>query len=474
MSERSNKACLVLTERDTEIQREYAAKVAELLFSRGLSSPNAFVRTYGCQQNVSDSERIKGLLAMAGYGITDSLDQADLVLYNTCAVREHAEDRVYGNVGKLKEYKNGRPGAIIALCGCMMQQEHVAARIKKSFPHVDLVFGTHVIHRLPELLYKLLITNERVFEMKEEPSGVIAEGQPVSRDGGSKGFLPVMYGCDNFCSYCVVPLVRGRERSRAPQEIEKEFADMLGQGYKDITLLGQNVNSYGKGMSHGVDFAALLRRLNEQPGEFRIRFMTSHPKDCTPALIAAIRDCEKVCKHIHLPFQAGSDKILKAMNRGYIKAGYLALAEEIKQNIPGISLTSDVIVGFPGESYEDFGQTISLVRQVGFSSLYTFIFSSRVGTRAAELPDPVSKEEKSRWFAELLSVQEEMSAEYTRGMIGKVHRVLCEGRAKSGRMTGRTDTNILTEFEGRETAPGEFVNVLAESAGSWTLIGIRV
>ena len=320
--------------------------------------------------------------------------------YNTCAVREHAEAKVFGNVGALKKLKKSNPNLVIALCGCMVQQERVAEKFRQSYPYVDLLFGTHVLHRLPQMLYEVLSTHKRVFCRPEEP-GNIAEGVPVKREGGVKAFLPVMYGCNNFCTYCIVPYVRGRERSRAPEDILREARELVNAGARDITLLGQNVNSYGLGEAHGVDFAALLRRINAIEGDFRIRFMTSHPKDCTHELLDAMAECEKVAKHLHLPFQSGSDRVLRAMNRHYTRGEYLSLIRYAREKMPGLSITSDVIVGFPGETYEEFRETLSLIREVGFTSLFTFIFSPRPGTPAAQMEDPVPREEKNRWFQEM-------------------------------------------------------------------------
>lgn len=428
-------------------QRAFASRVAAKLYERYGRAPRALVITYGCQQNVSDSERIKGILTEMGYTFTDTPEDAELILYNTCAVRGHAEDRVYGNVGAMKHYKRRRPGMILAVCGCMAQQDSVQKRLRSSFPYVDLVFGTQVQHRLPEFIYRCLL-GERVFE-SELSNGEIVEDIPVRRDGDIKGFLPVMRGCNNFCTYCIVPYVRGRERSRAPEDVLQEAKQMVEAGYKEIMLLGQNVNSYGKGEEHGVNFARLLRMINDIDGDFRIKFMTSHPKDCTVELLDAIRDCEKAARHLHLPFQSGSDRILKAMNRHYDRAKYLELISAARERIPDIALTTDIIVGFPGETYEDFKQTLELVERVKFTSLFTFIYSPREGTPAAAMPDPVSREEKGRWFTELLRVQEKIGNDNLSGMVGRDYRVLCEGQSQNaGYLTGHTDGNITVEFEG--------------------------
>ncbi|MBR2338254.1 MAG: tRNA (N6-isopentenyl adenosine(37)-C2)-methylthiotransferase MiaB, partial [Clostridia bacterium] len=390
----------ILSPEELALQEPYRRQVQAFYAARcGGKPPLAYVRTYGCQQNVADSEKMKGQLAEMGFAFTETPDDADFILFNTCAVREHAEDRVFGNVGALKTLKRRKPGLLIALCGCMVQQEHIAQKLYRSYPFVGLIFGTHVSHRLPELMAGVLLNGKRVVETPA-CDGVIAEGIPVRRDGGFKAFLSIMYGCNNFCTYCIVPYVRGRERSRDPDLIVQEARELVAQGYKEITLLGQNVNSYGKGEAHGVDFPELLRRINAIEGDFIIRFMTSHPRDASPRLFDTIAACEKVSRHFHLPFQSGSDRILKAMNRHYTREQYLELVRYARRVIPDISFTSDVIVGFPGETREDFEQTLSLIREVGFTSLFTFIFSPRQGTPAAKMPDPISAEEKSAWFSE--------------------------------------------------------------------------
>lgn len=448
---------------DCAAQKTYIEKVRSMLAARYAEPPRAFVQTYGCQQNVSDSERMKGLLAGMGYVFTDKTEDADFILCNTCAVRGHAEDRVYGNVGAFKHHKKARPDCLIALCGCMMQQKQVADRIKKSYPHVDIVFGTHALHRLPELIYRRM-AGGRVFDLDDADERIV-EGLPVRRDSAFRGWLPVMYGCNNFCSYCIVPYVRGRERSRAPEDVLAEARQMVEAGYKDITLLGQNVNSYGKGEPHGVDFAALLRKVNDIPGHFRIRFMTSHPKDCTPDLLDAMAECEKVCGHLHLPFQSGSDRILKAMNRRYTRDDYLRLVEEARSRMPDIALTSDVIVGFPGETYGDFKETLSLVEEVGFASLFTFIYSPREGTPAAALPDPVTHAEKVRWFDELLAAQEKIGRAKAERIRGKTLTLLCEEERASGLLAGRADNNRVVEFPGDPSLVGHFVEVTITRPG---------
>ncbi len=453
-------------------QIEYLDLTAELMSIRKLGDePLAYVRTYGCQQNVADSERIKGMLARAGYGFTENVEEADFILFNTCAVREHAEDRVFGNVGALKKLKRRHPQILIALCGCMMEQEHVAERIQRSFPFVGLVFGTHCMHIFPELLYKSLVDGSRLI-VRDNDDKLVHEGVPTLRDGSFKGWLPIMYGCDNFCTYCIVPYVRGRERSREPDIIIAEARDMIERGYKDITLLGQNVNSYGKGLIPRPTFAGLLSEIDKIEGDYWLRFMTSHPKDCTRELIDTIAQSKHVSLHLHLPFQSGSDRVLKAMNRHYTREKYLDIVNYAKSKISDVSLTSDVIVGFPGETREDFEQTLSLIREVGFTSLFTFIFSPRKGTPAAAMDDPVSDEEKGLWFRELLAVQEEIAAERCSSMVGRIEKVLVEEKSKTeGRLCGRTSGNIIVEFDGDDSLIGDFRNVKITQARNWILTG---
>ena len=375
-------------------QNKYSQMVNELISKRYSGKPLACVVTYGCQQNIADSEHIKGMLEAMGYGFTEDRLEAKLIIFNTCAVREHAEDRVFGNVGALKSYKLDNPDVVIALCGCMMQQQHIADKIKQSFPFVDLVFGTHVVYKVPQLIYTALTRKKRVFELPDV-DGVIAEGIPVKRDNDKKAWLPIMYGCNNFCSYCIVPYVRGRERSREVNDVIAEFKQLVDEGYREITLLGQNVNSYGKDLEPRVTFSQLLRILNDLEGDFRIRFMTSHPKDCTKELIETMAQCDKVATHLHLPFQSGNDRVLKAMNRSYTREKYLSLINYAKELMGDeLSITSDIIVGFPGETYEEFCDTLSLVEEIKATSLFTFIYSPRVGTPAAEMDDPVPYEDK--------------------------------------------------------------------------------
>lgn len=458
---------------DSTTQNEFLQLTAEIMEVRKRGDkPLAYVRTYGCQQNVADSERIKGMLDQAGYSFTDNPEEADFILFNTCAVREHAEDRVFGNVGALKNLKRKHPTILIALCGCMMEQEHIAKRIHDSFPFVTLVFGTNCLHEFPKLLYNSLLYGKRTF-LRGNTDENVYEGIPIKRDGKFKGFLPIMYGCDNFCSYCIVPYVRGREKSRLPQVVINEAKDMINQGFKDICLLGQNVNSYGKGLDPQPNFASLLKEIDSIDGDYWLRFMTSHPKDCTKELIDTIAESKHISHHLHLPFQSGSNKILKLMNRRYTREKYLEIIRYAKERIPDLSLTSDIIVGFPGETYEDFQETLSLIREVEFTSLFTFIYSKRKGTPAATMEDVATKEEKSAWFRELLKVQEEIAAKRCAQMVSSVQKVLVEEESpnKEGILCGRTSGNIIVEFAGDSSLIGSFINVKITKARNWILNG---
>ena len=453
-------------------QKEFAEMVRTVLSARfAPDQPKAFVHTYGCQGNVSDGEKIKGILCDLGFTLTDDLTEADLVLYNTCAIREHAQDRVFGNVGKLKPLKEQKRSMLIALCGCMMQQEYVAEKIKKSYPFVDLVFGTHVIHKLPEFLYRCLCTGKRVFDLSGGDGNVV-EGLPIHRDGSFKAWIPIMYGCNNYCSYCVVPLVRGRYRSRPFETVVDEARQLVKAGYKELTLLGQNVNSYNKDLDLSLRFPALLRAINDIPGDFIIRFMTSHPRDCTAELLQAMADCKKVAKHLHLPFQSGNDRILKAMNRHYDRDKYLSLIREAYRLMPELSVTSDVIVGFPGETAEEFEDTLSLVKQVRYTSLFTFIFSPRPGTKAAEMADLTPREEKNRRFKALTDLQESIAGERTAAMKENTYRVLVEEKGReAGFLSGRTEGNVIIEFPGEDALIGTFQYVTVTEPKTWILKG---
>lgn len=455
-------------------QQTYMSEIRQYLAAHYDTPPLALVHSYGCQQSVYDGERIKGLLAGMGYGFTEDVASASLVFYNTCAVRENAEQRVLGNVGALKGLKRRNPGLIIGLSGCMTEQEHIAQKIKTSYPYVDIVAGSNASGKLPELLYRALVLGRRSIRDDGEDA-LLYEDVPVIHESSIKAFVPVMYGCDNFCSYCIVPYVRGRERSRRPEDIEREVRELVHSGCRDITLLGQNVNSYGKGLGEKISFAGLLRRINAIEGDFRIRFMTSHPKDCTHDLIDAIAECDKVCRHLHLPVQSGSNRILEAMNRRYTVEHYEDLLRYARERIPGLALTSDIIVGFPGETREDFDCTLELIRRVRYHALFTFIYSKRTGTAAEKLEDPIPAAEKSKWFQELLRVQGEIGNDILKGYVDRTLRVLLEGEGSGeGLLTARSDDNIIVEVAAPKEMIGKFMNVRIIEAMNWALKGMPV
>lgn len=457
---------------DVARQREFCEKTAELLSVKARQHL-AYVDTYGCQQNEADSERIRGYLKSMGYGFTQDENAADVIVINTCAIREHAEDRVLGNVGALVHAKRRHPGQIICLCGCMAQEPGVAEKIRASYRHVDLVFGPHALWKFPELLYRVLTRRGRVFENADEP-GSIAEGIPVERQNGVKAWVSIMYGCNNFCTYCIVPYVRGRERSRLPEDVLAECRELAAAGYKEITLLGQNVNSYGKDLGLDMDFADLLEQVNAIPGEFLIRFMTSHPKDASQKLFETMARCEKVAPVFHLPFQSGNDRVLKAMNRIYDRSGYLEKVRALREQIPDVVITSDVIVGFPGETTAEFEDTLSLVEEVGFDALFTFIFSPREGTPAAKMDDPIPMAEKKANFQRLVDAQNAISAKKHAAYIGKTVRCLVDGTcAEEGfALTARTPGNRLVRVEaGEESLIGTYRDIEITGANTWSLWG---
>lgn len=463
-------ATSVVSKIELDEQFDYCLKVKALLEKQYGRTPLAFTHTYGCQGNVAEGERIDGMLSMMGYDFCDDASKADFILFNTCAVREHAEERVFGNIGMLKKFKETNPELVICVCGCMVQQEHIKKRLKSSFPYVDIVFGTHAIHTFPQHVYEALTGESRVFAVPES-DGVIFEGVPSKHTNDLKAFLPISYGCNNFCTYCVVPLVKGRERSRRYEDIVADAKDLVAKGYKEIMLIGQNVNSYGNDFGETNLFSKLLREIDEIPGDFIIRFMTSHPKDCSFELIDTMASCKKVEHHIHLPFQSGNDRVLKEMNRHYDRERYITVAKYAKEKIPDIAITSDVIVGFPGETRDEFLDTVSLIREVEFSSLYVFKYSPRVGTKAAEMPEQISDEEKSSRFDELTAAQTEVAAERNIAMKGKVYRALVEGRNKAGRLNGRTSQNIMIEFDGDDNLIGTFQNIKVTEPLTWILKG---
>ncbi|AUG57628.1 (Dimethylallyl)adenosine tRNA methylthiotransferase MiaB [Acetivibrio saccincola] len=456
-------------EEELERQKEFIQLVADRNDGK---IPKYYLNTFGCQMNEHDSEKLAGMLSNMGYVETDDVDESDLIIYNTCCVREHAEQKVYGHLGSLKRLKEEKPELKIAICGCMMQQKEVVSHIEKTYRHVDLIFGTHNLHKFPELLYKSFDRDKMIIDVLYA-DGQIVENIPVKRKDNIKAWITVMYGCNNFCSYCIVPYVRGRERSREVKDIKEEVMMLGRQGFKEITLLGQNVNSYGKDLSVKVTFAELLYQLNEVPGIERIRFLTSHPKDLSDELIFAMRDLDKVCEHLHLPFQAGSTKVLKEMNRGYTKEEYLELVMKVKENIPGISLTTDIIVGFPGETDEDFEDTLDIIRKVRFDSAYTFLYSKRTGTPAAKSKNQVPDEVKKERFERLLTLQNSISREINETFLGKKVEILVEGISKTNDniYTGRTRGNKIVNYKGSEDDIGKLKNVLIEEVKTWSLEG---
>lgn len=451
-------------------QREICDKIREGL---GGARPLAFVDTYGCQQNEADSEALRGYIELMGFGFTEDENEAELIVVNTCAVRGHAEMRVLGNVGALVHAKARNPRLIVAVCGCMVQQPHMAEKIKKSFRVVDLCFGPHELWRFPELYERALRRRGRVFETSP-CEGVVTEGLPVHRQGSVKAWLSIMYGCNNFCTYCIVPYVRGRERSRQPEDVVAEARRLVAAGYKDITLLGQNVNSYGKDLGSDVDFADIIREINDIPGDFLIRFMTSHPRDATEKLFRTMAECEKCAKHIHLPVQSGSSRVLKAMNRHYDREKYLSLVDMARSYMPELVLTTDIIVGFPGETAEDFEETMSLVERVRYDAMFTFIFSPREGTPAAAMPDPVSREEKQAWFDRLVETANAISGEKHREYIGKRLRVLVDGETGRGEynLSARTNGGRLVHLKGGPELVGSFIEAEITDGNTWALYGV--
>ena len=438
----------------------------------------AFTRTFGCRANVSDGEKINGMLAQMGYGFTRDISQADLILFNTCAIRENAETKVFGNVGSLIHQKRRNPNLIVAVCGCMVQQEHAAQKLYKTFPFVDLIFGTHVLHKLPELLDKVITENKRVTDISDSEH-IVVEDLPLRRESSDNGTpikadVPIMYGCDNYCSYCVVPYVRGRERSRTPEAILSEIRKLVNDGVKEVMLLGQNVNSFGK--EHGVNFAELLKQIEQIDGDFRVTYMTSHPKDLSRELIDVIADSKKISHHLHLPIQSGSDRVLELMNRGYSRRQYADIIDYARKRIPNISITTDIIVGFPGETLSDFEETLDLIRTVKFDSAYTFIYSKREGTKAAEFDDPVPAEQKGEWFTKLLTVLDETSGTAYERYVGMTLRVLCEGEGRAGgQYSGKSREGVIVDFDAvdanAEDIIGKFVDIKINNALKWAVKG---
>ena len=465
---------VVLSDADMARQREFTEKIKDLHIQRG-KAVRALVDTFGCQQNVADSQHIMGMLEAMGCEFVTEPAEADIIVLNTCAIRDHAEKRVYGNLGALTHTKKANPEQIICLCGCMAQRPEVAEKVRQSYRHVDLVFGPQALWKFPELLYQVYTRRGRVFSVENE-HGSIAEGMPVVREGRTRAWVSIMYGCNNFCSYCIVPYVRGRERSRDPEQIIAEVRQLAAEGYKEITLLGQNVNSYGKDLGTGYDFADLLSALDEIPGDYLIRFMSSQPKDASFKLFDTMARCTHVAKQLHLPVQSGSDRVLRAMNRPYDKARYLELITYARKAMPELVLTSDVIIGFPGETETEAMETVALVEQVRFDALFTFIFSPRPGTPAAKMDDPVPRAEKQVWFDRLCDAQNKISEEIHAQYVGRTLRCLIDGQSDDSRwpLTARTAGGRLVHLVGDASAIGNYHDVKITDSNTWALFGEMV
>lgn len=456
-------------------QQEYIDKVNKINLGKNLKY---IVLTMGCQLNENDSEKISGMIEEMGYTRTDKIEEADLIAFNTCCVRENAEDRLFGKLGEVKKYKEEK-GTIIAIGGCMMQEKHMVEKLKKSYPFFDIVFGPHTLYKFPEDVYNTLTTRKRIEDILDI-DGEIIEGLPIRRDDKIKASVAIMNGCNNFCTYCIVPYVRGRERSRKAEDIIKEIEGLAKQGYKEITLLGQNVNSYmrverekGEDVGQIDSFAKLLRKVNEIPGIERIRFISPHPKDFTDDVIEAIRDCDKVCKIIHLPLQSGSSKVLKDMNRKYTKEQYLQLVDKMKNKIPNVAFSTDIIVGFPGETEEDFEDTLDVVEKVCFEQVFMFIYSRRVGTPADKMENQVPEKIKHERFNRLKEWVESQIELNNKKFVGTKQKVLVEGKSKTNEnmLTGRTDTNKVVNFEGPDELIGKMVDLKIASEHMWYLKG---
>ena len=464
-------------EQEIKEQKEYIKKVREINNGKNLKYA---ILTMGCQLNENDSEKISGMIEQMGYKKTENPKEADLNLFNTCCVRENAEDRLFGKLGELKKIKEEK-GTIIAIGGCMMQEKHITDKIKESYPFVDILFGTHTIHKFPEDLYKVLETKQKQEDILDI-DGKIYEGLPIKRESNLKASVTIMNGCNNFCSYCIVPYVRGRERSRHPKDILEEVKQLANEGYKEITLLGQNVNSYlraekwkEKGLEYnGINsFATLLQEINKIQGIERIRFISPHPKDFTDDVIDAIAKCEKVCKLVHLPLQSGNTNILKIMNRRYTKEQYLELVEKMKARIPKLTLSTDIIVGFPGETEEDFEDTLDVIRKVKYEQVYMFIYSRRVGTPGDKMENQVPEEVKHERFNRLKALVEMQIAEKNKTYIGTTQYVLVEGKSKNNdnMLTGRTDSNKVVIFDGKDGDIGKLLPIRIVSEHMWYLKG---
>ncbi len=464
-----------LTNEEIRIQNDYIDKIKDINieFERANTRKKYFcIKTYGCQMNAHDSEKLIGLLIEMGYVQTEDEKKCDLIIYNTCCVRENAENKVYGNLGYLKNLKKENKNLKIVLCGCMMQQDAVLETIKKSYKYVDVIFGTYNIYEFPQLLHTSLVTNELIINVWEK-HGEIVEDLPTKREFKYKASVNIMFGCNNFCTYCIVPYVRGRERSRESKDIISEIKELVADGVVEVTLLGQNVNSYGKGLEEDITFAMLLRKINEIDGLERIRFMTSHPKDISDELIYAMRDCEKVCNHLHLPVQSGSTEVLQKMNRGYTREDYLKIINKAKRELKDLTLTTDIIVGFPSETEEQFLETVELAKEVEYTVSFTFQYSKRTGTPAANMDNHVEESVVTDRFNRLLETINPISNELNKKLVGKTLKVLVESVSKNDKniVTGRTEGFNLVHFEGVESLIGKIVDVDIIDNKTFYLIG---
>ncbi len=440
------------------------------IFSEREAPPLCCVHSYGCQQNVSDGEKLLGQLSLMGCGVTDDMTAADIIILNTCAVRENAELKVYGNIGELKRLKEQKPDMIIAVGGCMGQEPKTAEKIKKSYRHVDIVFGTFAAKELPRLIYEAL-TQRRLIVDTAERNTECFEDIPAVRNEKYKAGVSIMYGCNNFCSYCIVPYVRGRERSREPEKIIEEIKRLADSGCKEIMLLGQNVNSYGRGLDENIDFPELLRRIDSIDGDFRVRFMSPHPKDATNEFFDVIAESKKICRSVHLPLQSGSDRILKEMNRRYTVQKYMDMVSYARKVMPELSISTDIIVGFPNETYEDFLQTLDVVKTVKYDNIFSFIYSKRTGTKAADIIDHTSEEDKGKWFRELLAVQREISEEHYKRFMGAEFDVLFDGTYKEEFISGKSGEFIITLVKGSPDLIGTMRKVRVTKTHNWAVEG---
>ena len=445
-------------------------KEVRKIFSEREAPPLCCVHSYGCQQNVSDGEKLLGQLSLMGCGVTDDMTAADIIILNTCAVRENAELKVYGNIGELKRLKEQKPDMIIAVGGCMGQEPKTAEKIKKSYRHVDIVFGTFAAKELPRLIYEALTQRRLIIDTAERNTECF-EDIPAVRNEKYKAGVSIMYGCNNFCSYCIVPYVRGRERSREPEKIIEEIKRLANSGCKEIMLLGQNVNSYGRGLDEKIDFPELLRRIDSIDGDFRVRFMSPHPKDATNEFFDVIAESKKICRSVHLPLQSGSDRILKEMNRRYTVQKYMDMVSYARKVMPELSISTDIIVGFPNETYEDFLQTLDVVKAVKYDNIFSFIYSKRTGTKAADIIDHTSEEDKGKWFRELLAVQREISEEHYKRFMGAEFDVLFDGTYKEEFISGKSGEFIITLVKGSPDLIGTMRKVRVTKTHNWAVEG---